>query len=115
LCRYACVDASNLNSVYAQSCDSPRRSRLLRLFLEADGPAVAIELDDAVPLGIADPVCEHGAARGAPHGAAQIVGQAVAVEDVVAEREGDRIPADELSADEERLGQAIGARLHGVI
>ena len=39
----------------------------------------------------------------------------MAIEDVVAERESDRVPADELAADEKRLGQAVRARLHGVI
>ena len=37
-----------------------------------------------------------------------------AVEDVVAEHERDGVVADEVGADDERLGEAVGARLHGV-
>ena len=46
--------------------------------------------------------------------AAQRGAEAGAVEDVVAEDERDRVVADEVGADEERLGQAVGAGLHGV-
>ena len=42
------------------------------------------------------------------------VGQVVAEEDVVAEDQADRLAADELGADEERLGDALGLRLHRV-
>ena len=40
--------------------------------------------------------------------------EAGAVEDVVAEHEGDGVVADEVGADDERLRQAVGAGLHGV-
>ena len=45
---------------------------------------------------------------------AQVLAEAGAVEDVVAEDEGDGLVADEVGADEERLGQALGLRLDGV-
>src|SRR5207253_11139244 len=41
--------------------------------------------------------------------------RSVAVEDVVPERQRDAIPADEAPADDERLRQTFGARLHLVL
>ena len=48
-------------------------------------------------------------------GAAQDLGKAVGVEDVVAQGQGHRVVADEATADEERLRQSVGARLHRVV
>ena len=48
------------------------------------------------------------------HGASQVAGQAVAVEDVVAEHQGARLAVDELLADGERLRQAVRRGLLGV-
>ncbi len=62
-------------------------------------------------------VAEHGgqaAGLGVLHGAAQVAAQAVAVEDVVAEHQGAGLASREPLADEEGLGQAVGAGLHGV-
>ena len=86
------------------------------LLLDGDGPALAVELHDAEALGVVHVVAEdRGAARlGVLDGARQVAGQAVAVEDVVAEHQGARLAGDELLADGERLGQAVGARLLGV-
>ena len=86
------------------------------LLLDGDGPALPVELHDAEALGVVHVVAEdRGAARlGVLHGARQVARQAVAVEDVVAEHQGARLAGDELLADGERLGQAVGARLLGV-
>lgn len=86
------------------------------LLLDGDGPALAVELHDAEALGVVDMVAEdRGAARrGVLDGARQVAGQAVAVEDVVAEHEGARLAGDEPLADGEGLRQAVGARLLGV-
>lgn len=83
------------------------------LLLDGDGPALPVELHDAEALGVVHVVAEdRGAARlGVLDGARQVAGQAVAVEDVVAEHQGARLAGDELLADGERLGQAVGARL----
>ena len=86
------------------------------LLLDGHGPALAVELDDAEALGVVHVVAED---RGPPRlgvldGARQVARQAVAVEDVVAEHEGARLAVDELLADGEGLGQAVGARLLGV-
>lgn len=83
------------------------------LLLDGDGPPLAVELHDAEALGVVHVVAED---RGPPRlgvldGARQVAGQAVAVEDVVAEHQGARLAGDELLADGERLGQAVGARL----
>lgn len=86
------------------------------LLLDGDGTAPAVELHDAEALGVVHVVAEdRGAARlGVLDGARQVAGQAVAVEDVVAEHERARLAGDELLADGEGLRQAVGARLLGV-
>ena len=86
------------------------------LLLDGDGTALPVELHDAEALGVVHVVAEdRGAARlGVLDGARQVARQAVAVEDVVAEHQGARLAGDELLADGERLGQAVGARLLGV-
>ena len=86
------------------------------LLLDGDGPPLAVELHDAEALGVVHVVAEdRGAARlGVLDGARQVAGQAVAVEDVVAEHQGARLAVDELLADGEGLREAVGARLLGV-
>ena len=79
------------------------------LLLDGDGPALAVELHDAEALGVVHVVAEdRGAARlGVLDGARQVAGQAVAVEDVVAQHQGARLSGDELLADGEGLRQAV--------
>lgn len=86
------------------------------LLLDGDGPPLAVELHDAEALGVVHVVAEdRGAARLCVlHGARQVAGQAVAVEDVVAEHQRARLAGDELLADGEGLREAVGARLLGV-
>ena len=86
------------------------------LLLDGDGPALPVELHDAEALGVVHVVAEdRGAARlGVLDGARQVARQAVAVEDVVAEHQRARLAVNELLADGEGLGQAVGARLLGV-
>ena len=86
------------------------------LLLDGDGTALPVELHDAEALGVVHVVAEdRGPARlGVLDGARQVARQAVAVEDVVAEHQGARLAGDELLADGEGLGQAVGARLLGV-
>ena len=81
----------------------------LGLLLDGDGPALAVELHDAEALGVVHVVAEdRGAARlGVLDGARQVAGQAVAVEDVVAQHQGARLSADEVLADGEGLRQAV--------
>ena len=79
------------------------------LLLDGDGPPPRIELDDPEALRVVDVVAEdRGAARlGVLDGARQVAGQAVAVEDVVAQHQGARLSADEVLADGEGLRQAV--------
>ena len=86
------------------------------LLLDGDGPPLAVELHDAEALGVVHVIAEdRGAARlGVLHGARQVARQAVAVEDVVAQHQCARLAVNELLADGECLGQAVGARLLGV-
>ena len=86
------------------------------LLLDGDGPPLAVELHDAEALGVVHVVAED---RGPPrlgvlHGARQVAGQAVAVEDVVAQDQGARLAVNELLADGECLRQAVRRGLLGV-
>ena len=86
------------------------------LLLDGDGPPLAVELHDAEALGVVHVVAED---RGPPRlgvldGARQVAGQAVSVEDVVAQHERARLTVNELLADGEGLRQAVGARLLGI-
>ena len=86
------------------------------LLLDGDGPPPRVELHDAEALGVVHVVAED---RGSPRlcvldGARQVARQAVAVEDVVTEHQGARLAGDEVLADGEGLGQAVGAGLLGV-
>lgn len=82
-----------------------------RLLLERQGPAAGVELDDAVPLGVADMVGEDRGARGPRPDPGQQFGHRVAEEDVVAENQRGRRVADEIGAEDERLGEPVGAGL----
>ena len=75
--------------------------------------AVPVELHHAVGGGVGHAVGEHVATGDVGVGP-QRGAQAGAVEDVVAQDQGDAVLADEVGADEERLRQAVGAGLHGV-
>ena len=88
----------------------------LGLLLDGDGAALAVELHDAEALGVVHVVAEDRGAAGlcVLHGASQVAGQAVAVEDVVPEHQGARLAGDELLADGERLRQAVRRGLLGV-
>ena len=102
--------------VEVQAGDGVGALGLVGLLLDGDGPPLAVELHDAEALGVVDVVAEdRGAARlGVLDGARQVARQAVAVEDVVAEHEGARLTVNEILADGEGLGQAVGRGLLGV-
>lgn len=95
--------------VEVQAGDGVGALGALRLLLDGDGPPLAVELHDAEALGVVHVVAEdRGAARlGVLDGARQVAGQAVAVEDVVAQHQGARLSADEVLADGEGLRQAV--------
>ena len=95
--------------VEVQAGDGVGALGALGLLLDGDGPPLAVELHDAEALGVDHVVAEdRGAARlGVLDGARQVAGQAVAVEDVVAQHQGARLSADEVLADGEGLRQAV--------
>ena len=99
--------------VEVQAGDGVGALGALGLLLDGDGPPLAVELHDAEALGVVHVVAEdRGAARlGVLDGARQVAGQAVAVEDVVAQHQGARLSADEVLADGEGLRQAVRAGL----
>ena len=91
---------------------------LLRLLLDAETVAVPVELGHAVALGIGHPVTEDGGLLvllGILHRILQQRGEAVAVEDVVAQDEAGAIVADELLPDDEGLRQTVGTGLLGIL
>ena len=103
--------------VEVQAGDGVGALRALGLLLDGDGVEVGVELHDAEALGVVDVVAEDGgepAGLGVLHRAAEVAAQAVAVEDVVAEDERAGLAAGEPLADDEGLGQAVGAGLDGV-
>ena len=73
-----------------------------------------VELDDAVALGIGRRDRRRPWRRLAVAAPRSSLGQAVAVEDVVAEDQSDAVVADEVAADDEGLGQSRGLGLRGV-
>ena len=89
-----------------------------RLLLDREAVARGVELRDAVPLGVLDPVAEdRRLARflRAAHGLPEHAREARPVEDIVAQHQTDRIAADELLADQKRLRQSVGRGLFGVL
>ena len=87
---------------------------LVRLLLEADDAAVGVELGDAEPLRVRDPVEQRaGAARpGLELGGD--VGQRRAAQDVVAEDAAERVVADEVAGQPDGVGDPERARLVAV-
>lgn len=85
-----------------------------RLFLEAHGLALFVELDDAVALGVADVVGKDRRAVRLRGRALHHDGEVRAVEDVVAQDKRTALTREELLADQECLRESFRLRLHGV-
>ena len=84
----------------------------LGLFLDRHRLAVRIKFHHAERLGIIDPVSKHARPATARIGIAQQCGQAVAVEDIIAEDQRAWPPAHKIRADVKRLCQPFRLRLH---
>src|SRR3989442_14897097 len=84
-----------------------RGARLHRLLLELPRPAVPVELDDSIPLGIAYPIRKDGRTSRAGCRSPQHLGQAMSVKDVIAEREVRAVLADEVAPNDEGLRDAV--------
>ncbi len=85
-----------------------------RLLLDRECAPVAVELDDAVALRVAHPVAEDPGAVLDGRAVLEHCRQAGAVEDVIAEHETRGPARQELAAEEEGLGEALGPRLLAV-
>ena len=94
------------------------RLRLLRLLLDAQAVALIVDFCHAIALGVVHVVAKH---RRFPvllcidNALAQQLGEAHAVENVVAEHEAGAVVANELLADNERLCQTVGTGLLGIL
>jgi len=97
--------------VEVEADDGEVRARPARLLFETDHAARGVELDDAVSFRIAHAVAEDGGSALARRGAAQALGQAVAVEQVVAQGQGHTAAAHEIGPDEEGLRNPLGTLL----
>src|SRR6185437_1758036 len=89
----------------------PGRARVRRLLLERQDALLAIELDDAVALGIADAIAEDGGARRSPRRLTHHLRQPVAIDHIVAEHESRALAGEQIAADEKGLREAAGLGL----
>ena len=87
---------------------------MYRLLLDGDGAPAPVDGDHSVAPGVVHLIGENRGALAAQAGRSQRVGQAVAMEDVVAQRERAWVHPDEFPTDVKRLGDPVGSRLHGV-
>lgn len=85
-----------------------------RLFLQRDRLALRIELDHAVPARVLYPIAKDGRAVGACGRRLGLLRDAVSVEQVVSQDQGDGSAVDERRADQERFSQPCGLRLFGI-
>ena len=90
---------------------------VLGFFLDGEAVALLVEFCYAVAFGVIDPVAEHGGFAilfGGFDAAAEDLRETGAMEDVVAEHEAGGVVADEVAADDEGLGEAVGRGLFGI-
>lgn len=103
--------------VEVQAGDGVGALGALGLLLDRDRPSPLVELDHAEALRVVHVVAEDGGAAaglGLLDRAPQVPRQPVAEEDVVAQHQRAGLAGEEVPPDQERLGQAVGARLLGV-
>ncbi len=108
-------DVADLAVVEVQARDRVVALGHLGLFLDAEGAEVTVEFDHAIALGVVHMIGKHAGALGARIGIAQLLGQVMAVEDVVAQHQRARAVVDEVLADDEGLGQAVRTGLDRVL
>src|SRR5262249_33073731 len=95
--------------------DGEMRLRFCGLLLETDDLPFCIDLGNPVALGVLHIVAEDRRAVRLLRRAPDSIPQSHAVEDVVAQDQGDAIRPDKIPADDEGLREAIGRRLFGVL
>src|SRR5690606_2830 len=90
-------DLDNPPVIEINAGDRPGRTRLDRLFLDAERPAAVVELHDSVALGIGHGIGEHCRAAALTGCLAQLLHQPVPVENVVAEDQRAGVVADKVA------------------
>jgi len=98
--------------VEVQPRDGETAPRSVGLLLQRECHPVFVELDDAIGLGVADVVGEHGSAVEVAE-ALQLPTEPGPVEEVVAQNQGRGLVADEVGADHEGLRQSVRSGLLG--
>ena len=116
-CRglHLCGDIKHAVVIEIEAGDGIARLGLGWFFLDADGATRGVELDHAIAFGVVHGVGEHRGAVSGGIGAFELHGQVMTIEDVVTQHQGRGGRTDEIAADDEGLGQAIGRGLHGVL
>ena len=110
-------DLHDLVGVEVEARDGVVALWLGRLLFDAEAVAIFVKLGHTVALRVADPVAEDGGLAfffGGAHRLQQEIGEAHAVENVVAKDQAGAVVSDELLPDEEGLREAVGAGLLGV-
>jgi hypothetical protein len=100
--------------VHVQAGDGQVGFRLRRLLLDRNQPTAGVTLADAVPLRVPHRVAEQHTPVDAGGRRLQGLRETLAVEDVVAQHQGDRVVADVVGADDERPRQTVRRGLLGV-
>ncbi len=106
-------DVDDLLDVKIEPRDRPARLRGLGLLDDIGRAPLAVEADDAIPLRITHLVAEYRRSRAARTRRCKPFRQPCAKEHVVAEDQRAGLPGNEIRYDDERLRQAVGARLLG--
>ena len=94
--------------VEVQAGDGPGGFGFGGFLLDGGRASGFVEVDDAVAFGVGDLLGEHAGPGGGRRRISQQRRQTAAVEEVVAQYQGARVAVDEVLADQERLGDAVG-------
>src|SRR5205823_14739676 len=94
--------------------NGPIRFRSLRLFLDMYRQTFLVEFKNAVASGIVYPMTKDGGVASVVGSVLHEVAQAGAIKDIVSKNKRAALSIDELLANDEGFGDAIGSRLHRV-
>ena len=105
---------TDIGSVEIESRDGEGATRILGLLFDRERPAVLIDLDHAVALGIAHAVAEDPSTVSQCRALGQRFAEPGSVENIVPENETRRRTAEEISPEQKSLCEALWARLLAV-
>src|SRR6478735_1804847 len=97
-----------------QAGDGQAALRLLWLLFHAQQFAVWAYLGDTIALGVVDTITEEGRTVQLVAHALELLHETGTIKDIVAQNQAHRVGTDELTANDEGLGQAVRRRLHGI-